>query len=60
LLVNLEKSEIETIKRNCKATLKIEGLEPSRQGQNITNLFLNGKIDSKTAVEQIKKYWGCR
>jgi hypothetical protein len=59
-LVKLKKSEIETIKRNCKATLKIEGIEPSRQAENINDLFLNGYIDSDTAIKQILKFWGCK
>ena len=32
--------DIMYIERNVKATLAIEGLKPSRQGENITNLFL--------------------
>jgi len=52
--------DIKKIENNVKATMAIEGLKPSRQGENITNLYLHGKIDSKTAIEQIKKYWGVK
>lgn len=54
----MNKSEIEYIKKNCKATLKIEGKEPSKQAENINDLFLKGFIDSKTAIDQIKKFYG--
>ncbi|MBN1468749.1 MAG: antitoxin VbhA family protein [Fusobacteriaceae bacterium] len=47
---------IDYIIKNCKATLKIEGLKPSRQAENINRLFLEGKITSNTAIEQIIKY----
>jgi hypothetical protein len=57
---NLSKDEIEAIKNSTKGTLRVEGLEPSRQAENINDLFLNGYIDSKTAIEEIKKYWGVK
>ena len=49
--------DIKNIEKQVKATLEIEGLSPSKQGKNITNLFLNGKIDSKTAIKQIIKFY---
>jgi hypothetical protein len=42
--------------RCVKGTMAIEGLKISKQGENITDLFLTGKIDSKTAIAQIIKY----
>ena len=51
---------IKKIEKSVKATMAIEGLKPSKQGENITNLYLRGKIDSETAIEQIKKYWGVK
>jgi hypothetical protein len=44
------------VNRCVKGTMAIEGLKPSKQGENITSLFLTGRIDSKTAIEQIIKY----
>ena len=48
--------DIKAIESNVKATKAIEGLKPSKQGENITHLFLTGKIDSKTAISQIIKF----
>jgi len=42
--------------RCVKGTMELEGLKPSKQGENITSLFLTGRIDSRTAIEQIIKY----
>jgi hypothetical protein len=52
--------DVKRIENSVKATLLVEGKKPSNQGENITNLFLNGKIDSKTAIKEIKKYWGIK
>ncbi|MFA5460048.1 MAG: antitoxin VbhA family protein [Candidatus Paceibacterota bacterium] len=52
--------DIKKVESSVKATMAIEGLKPSKQGENITNLYLRGKIDSKTAIKQIKKYWGIK
>lgn len=49
--------DIEYIKRNCIATLEIEGLRPSEHAIKINNLFLNQLLTSKQAIEQIKKYY---
>jgi hypothetical protein len=57
-MTNLER--ITQIENSVKATLQVEGVKPSRQGENITNLYLQGKIDSKTAIEQILKYWSVK
>lgn len=43
-------------KRSVKGTMAIEGIAPSKQGENITDLYLNGRIDSNTAIEQIIKF----
>ncbi len=48
--------DIKAIESNVKATMAIEGLKRSRQGENITHLFLTGKIDSNTAIRQIIKF----
>jgi len=52
--------DIKKVESSVKGTMAIEGLKSSKQGENITNLYLRGKIDSKTAIEQIKKYWGIK
>ena len=49
-------TNVEWIKRQVKGTMAVEGIKPSKEGEKITNLFLKGRIDSKTAIKQIKKY----
>lgn len=56
----MNKKEIERIENSVKGTLAIEGKKPSIYGRNITNLYLNKKISSETAIRSIKKFWGCK
>ena len=49
--------EIRYIQTQTLATLKIEGLKPSKQAFYINYLFLRGLIDSKTAIAQIIKFY---
>lgn len=42
------------IVRQVKATLKVEGMEPSESAEAINREFLEGKITSKEAVRRIK------
>jgi hypothetical protein len=50
----MNKLEIEKIERNVRATLAIEGKQPSKEGKMITRKYLNREIDSKTAIQAIK------
>lgn len=45
------------IKSNVKATLKIEGKQASPEAIEINDQFLDGNIDSKTAIEAIKNLY---
>ena len=48
---------IDKIEKSVLATLRIEGLTPSKAGIKTTRDFLNNKITSQEAVARIKKYW---
>ena len=49
--------KIEWIEKQVKGTMAVENKKPSKQGENITNLYLTGKINSETAIKQIIKYY---
>jgi hypothetical protein len=51
------KINVEKVEKQLKATLAVENKKPSKQGENITNLYLKGKINSETAIEQIIKHY---
>lgn len=47
---------VKEIEKQVKGTLAVEGIKPSIEGEKITNKFLNGYIESDTAINQIKEY----
>lgn len=50
-------NSIEKIEKQVKATLAVENKKPSREGENITKLYLAGKISSETAIKEIIKHY---
>lgn len=56
--VSLNVYYIDFIVNQVTATLRHEGLKPSKFAVEINRRFLEGKISSKEAIEMIKKYWG--
>ena len=49
--------DIEQIKRSVKGSLAVEGIKPSKKGEQITDLFLNGQITSFEAIKKIKNLY---
>jgi hypothetical protein len=49
--------KINWIKKNVKGTLAVEGIEPSKETENITDLFLIGKVSSKKSILKIKSLY---
>lgn len=50
----MNKKEIEKIENSVLGSLKVEGKEPSKACKIMTRKFLNGEIDSRTAIQNIK------
>lgn len=51
----MKKKDIKKIENSVLGSLKVEGKEPSKAGKITTRKFLNGEIDSKTAIQNIKE-----
>ena len=53
--------EIDKIIANVKATLAIEGLQPSKRSEELSRMYLRGEISSEEVIKKItenilKKY----
>jgi len=51
-------TEIEAVIANVKATLAVEKLQVSKKSEDITRRYLEGKITSIQAIEEIKNLHG--
>lgn len=52
------KNEVKEIENKVKASMAVEGLKPSKAGEQITNNYLNKEISSNEAIKKIKNNYG--
>lgn len=52
---NLSSEQIELIIKNTRATMAVEGLEPSKETEEISRQYLAGIINEKQALTEIHK-----